>query len=303
MLGSADPTHHPERSGMRSLMLIGVLAWSLAGPVMAATPSVDIDLTRSATAWDYADGTIVLPAPEGYCFPEQLSVHYQADSLLVFSLSQWAAKKNRLHLAIAIDCDELAALRNNLARGFRRYIVYSADTTRDHASQPRVIVEQRADYAERIAQAGARITFTTAAAGVQTYTEGVPDETRSTVTALEGYALGNDPYAAYTAIVQSVVSGERQRNVAGVYATTLVNGIPITIEFYGPSDGSALVQLEEQARATVAALMAANPDSEASRFANVNWYRVASGSLFGAAMGGVLHMLHRLSRGRRKQRF
>ena len=285
---------------MRSLMLSGVLALGLAGPVMASTPSVDIDLTRSATAWDYADGTIVLPAPEGYCFPEQLSVHYQADSLLVFSLSQWAAKKNRLHLAIAIDCEELAALRNNLARGFRRYIVYSADTTREHA--PLVIVEERADYAELVSQAGVRITFTTAAAGVQTYTEGVPDEAKSSMTALEGYALGNDLFAAYTAIVQSVVSGERQRNVAGVYAATLVNGIPITIEFYGPSDGSALGQLEEQARATVAARMEANPDSEASRFANVNWYRVASGSLFGAAIGGVIHMLHRLSRGRRREK-
>ena len=288
---------------MRSLMLSGVLAWGLAGPVMAATPAVEIDLTRSATTWDYADGTIVLPAPEGYCFPEQRSVHYQADSLLVFSLSQWAVKKNRLHLAIAIDCDELAALRNNLARGFKRYIVYSADATREHTPQPRVIVVDRADYAEQVSQAGARITFTTAAAGVQTYTEGVPDEARSSVTALEGYALGNDAHAAYTAIVQSVVANDRQRNVAGVYAATLVNGIPITIEFYGPADGSALGRLEEQARATVAALMAANPDSEVSRFANVNWYRVASGSLLGAALGGVLHMLHRLSRGRRRQKF
>ena len=52
----------------------------------------------------------------------------------------------------------------------------------------------------------------------------------------------------------------------------------------------------------VAALVEANPDSEASRFANVNWYRVASGSLFGAAMGGVIHMLHRISRGRRRQK-
>lgn len=285
---------------MRSLMLSGALALGLAGSALASTPVVDIDLTRSATAWDYADGTIVLPAPEGYCFPEQLSVHYQADSLLVFSLSQWAVKKNRLHLAIAIDCEELAALRNNLASGFRRYIVYSADATREHA--PRVIVEERADYAEHLSQAGARIPFTTAAAGVQTYTEGVPDEAQSSVTALEGYALGNDLYAAYTAIVQSVVRGEREHNVAGVYAATLVNGIPITIEFYGPADGSALGQLEEQARATVAALMEANPDSEASRFANVNWYRVASGSLFGAAMGGVIHMLHRLSRGRRRQK-
>lgn len=284
---------------MRSLMLCGALALGLAGPVMASTPSVDIDLTQSATTWDYAGGTIVLPAPEGYCFPEQLSVHYQADSLLVFSLSQWAATKGRLHLAIAIDCDELAALRNNLARGFRRYIVYSADATREHA--PRVIVEERADYAEQLSLAGARITFTTAAAGVQTYTEGVPDESKSNVTALEGYALGNDAYAAYTAIVQSVVSGERQRNVAGVYAATLVDGIPVTIEFYGSDDGSALGPLEAQARATMAALMTANPDSEASRFANVNWYRVASGSLFGAAMGGVLHMLHRITRGRRKQ--
>ena len=285
---------------MRSLMLSGVLALGLSGPVMAATPSVDIDLTGSATAWDYSDGTIVLPVPEGYCFPEQRSVHYQADSLLVFSLNQWAAQKGRLHLAIAIDCDELAALRKNLARGFRRYIVYSADATREHA--PRRIVESRADYAESVSRAGARITFTTAAAGVQSYIEGVPDESATGVTALEGYALGNDPYAAYTAIVQRVVAGERERDVAGVYAATLIDGIPVTIEFYGPSDGSALGRLEHQARATVVALMAANPDSEASRFDNVNWYRVASGSLFGAAIGGAIHMLHRITRGRRRPR-
>jgi hypothetical protein len=285
---------------MRCLTLSAALAWALAGSAaMASTPSVEIDLARPSTGWSYDDGTIVLPVPPGYCFPEQLTVHYQADSLLVFSLNQWAVKKGRLHLAIAIDCDELAALRNNLARGFRRFIVYSADAGREHA--PRRIVESRADYAESVSQAGARVTFTTAAVGVQSFTAGVPDEAASSVTALEGYALGHDPYAAYTAIVQSVVSGERQRTVAGVYAATLIDGIPVTVEFYAPADGAALGRLEEQARSTVAALIAGNPDSEASHFTNINWYRVASGSLFGGAIGGALGLLHKLSRGRRKR--
>ncbi len=285
---------------MRSVMLSGALALGLAGPAMASTPSVDIDLTSSATAWEYSGGTIVLPAPEGYCFPEQRSVHYQADSLLVFSLNQWAAKKDRLHLAIAIDCDELDALRDNLARGFRRYIVYSADAGREH--EPRLIVETRADYAESVSQAGVRVTFTTVAVGVQSFTAGVPDEAASSVTALEGYALGHDAHAAYTAIVQSIVTDDRERTVAGVYAATLIDGIPVTIEFYAPTGGVALHALEAQARATVAALIAANPDSEASRFANVNWYRVASGSLFGVAFAGAIGMLHRLARGPRRRK-